>query len=450
MPKIPPKRKAKSGPKQTHKPSKSKRAPKATAVPTQDTERNVVYPEFEVVIYRDAAGDSPLNASMAKEYLGWEAESAGTSGVKFGNDFLLKDCNGKKIRCYNNTINRPFYPWLAQMWAREILNGNWCLNGETIIIGRSGQVLAGQHRLVALILAEQMWMKDREEYPYWKTGPTIDVLVVRGVDEEDKVVNTIDTAKPRDFSDVLYRSELFSNLLPNQRLTTAKACESALKLLWVRVGGRAHTGIAKRTHAESMDFINHHPKLVDCVRHIMEENGKSNRIKSRYLSSGYAAGLMYLMGCAGSNPIEYWHAEHPSDEALDWSQWDRAKRFWVLLAKGDATIEPVHEKIAEIMEEGSGTVAERCAVLAKAWLCYADGDKITTDDLSLEYHISEEGQRRLINVPSLGGLDQAAPDEENEPDPTPEEIEERKEQIRQDRPLSKAQRRRAKRKGKRS
>ncbi|NBW19835.1 MAG: hypothetical protein EBR82_68865, partial [Caulobacteraceae bacterium] len=66
-----------------------------------------------------------------------------------------------------------------------ILSGDWWLNGETIIFGADGTLLDGQHRLTAIVQA----------------GVCVDVLVVRGIDEE--AFRTLDGGRTRTTGEVL-------------------------------------------------------------------------------------------------------------------------------------------------------------------------------------------------------------------------------------------------------
>jgi hypothetical protein len=63
--------------------------------------------------------------------------------------------------------------------------GDWWLNGETVIFGVDGALLDGQHRLHAII----------------KSGAVVDVLVVRGIDEE--AFRTLDGGRTRTTADVM-------------------------------------------------------------------------------------------------------------------------------------------------------------------------------------------------------------------------------------------------------
>jgi len=104
-------------------------------------------------------------ADRAKHLLGWEDEEGyalryvaehpkvKAAKVSYGDDYLLKDGKGRKVRCHRNSKNRPFDELHCRKLAQDILQGKWEFNCETIIISRVGEVHSGQHRLIALVLA---------------------------------------------------------------------------------------------------------------------------------------------------------------------------------------------------------------------------------------------------------------------------------------------------------
>src|SRR5690606_8050237 len=117
-------------------------------------------------------------------------------------------------RCHNNIRNRDIDKIKVSELVQEILRGHWVMNCESLIIGVTGIVLNGQHTLIALVLATQQWEevgKDSQIREVWPNKPTIDKLIVFGASEEDKVVNTMDTAKPRSLGDVIFRSDYFAD-----------------------------------------------------------------------------------------------------------------------------------------------------------------------------------------------------------------------------------------------
>src|SRR5262245_16276311 len=84
-----------------------------------------------------------------------------------------------------NQHNRPVRRRHVAFLAKQITDGHWQLNGQTIIISEDEQVLDGQHRLLAVIEA----------------GRQIQSLVVYGVDPV--AFKTIDTGAVRTGADAL-------------------------------------------------------------------------------------------------------------------------------------------------------------------------------------------------------------------------------------------------------
>jgi hypothetical protein len=83
-----------------------------------------------------------------------------------------------------NNHNRPVSEKRVNYYARQIEDGDWKLNGESIIVARDGTLLDGQHRLLAIMLA----------------GVPIQALVVRNVDR--KAFATIDGGSVRTIADI--------------------------------------------------------------------------------------------------------------------------------------------------------------------------------------------------------------------------------------------------------
>ncbi len=210
-------------------------------------------------------GSSAITLQKAKDLLGWEEEE----GIPYKKDFLLKDFHGTKIRCFNNVTNRPLYKPNLENLKQEILRNRWQLNGEPIIVGKTGLILNGQHSLLSFIAAVQEWTKDKDKWPLTTEEPTLDKLIVFGIDESDAVINTMDTCKPRSLADVIYRSEFFAGTNQAERNKLSKITDYAIKLIWDRTGVSNAFGL-RNTHSESLDFLQRHPKLIDCFKHIFQ------------------------------------------------------------------------------------------------------------------------------------------------------------------------------------
>ena len=85
-----------------------------------------------------------------------------------------------------NELNRPLNDQHVHRIARQITEGKWKFNGDTIKISSNHSVVDGQHRLWAIIEAKQ----------------AVDTIIVTGIERD--AFATIDTLrKPRSGSDVI-------------------------------------------------------------------------------------------------------------------------------------------------------------------------------------------------------------------------------------------------------
>ena len=389
------------------KPSKPK-----TTTEEKGEERKVIYDRPSVELFWTEGKKGPMTADIAKELLGWEEE--GTAKFSSGCCQEIRLIAGVKVRLHRNTINRPLYTDMLRQLRQEILRRRWQRNLESIVIGQYGNVTQGQHRLIALVLACVEWESDREKYAQWwpDSPPTIETLVAYGAEETDAVLNTYDTGKPRSFSDAIYHMGLLADLPGKERQIQGRMIDYAVRLIWLRTGASVgDTFKIKRNHTEGIDFFNRHPRILECVRHVRAESGDKNNLVL-YCSPGYLSGLLYLFGCSGSDQDAYFQREPvPSEEVLDWSHWNRAQDFIVLLAKRADEVQAVRRAFAGVENP---TNPERWALLVKAWCAFRDHEPITDKTLRLERREDEDGVKHLDELPTVGGID--IYDGDNRPD----------------------------------
>ena len=419
------------------------------------TDLPVIYEQIGVDLW---LGDKAMNADSAKEMIGWEEipEGAGKSAVP-----LLTDEYDKPIRCIYNDHNRPFTESWARSLAQDILKRQWAdsrngedmtYNGEDIIRDKHGIVKSGQHRLVALVLAHQMWERDEHWRTYWPDAPSIEVGVKGGISSNPRVIRTLDNTRPRDLTDVLITSGYFPRSAAKDREQLADYLSYAVRVLWHRVGRDANAYAKYRTNSECLAFIESHPKLVDCVKHVVEENGtKEPELDAdgkpkkaakggvkHYCGLGTAAGLLYLMGSSATDPAKYrlklGEGQQATEKMLKWDHWKTAQEFWTELAKKK------RGKLAEVYayrrankdEDDkdphavyvfeSGRPDERQVVLCKAWQLWLRSGKVKQGDLDLAYVKDEDGEWQIKeDMPSLGGIDLGDPDSEEVDLPVSEE-----------------------------
>ena len=389
--------------------------------------RSVKYPKLSVVLYGDSSlsvdgvpHKPAITAQLAREWLGWEEETPSTT---FGSNYLLK-FGDRKIRCSNNNSNRPFRNALYEKYKQEHLRNNWKVNGETIIIGQTGEVISGQHTLIGLIGASEEYLSNPSKYvEYWKTEPTLSKFVTFGIVEDDEVVNTIDTGKERGLDDVIYRQHLFPGLNPKNQQVCARMAKKAVQMLWDRTKAKNDAWGLRHTMGEYTKFLEDHIRLLQCVTHIWEEDSEG-KIK-QYTNPGNAAGLLYLMGCSTTEKMTYYGADHPNESLLDWSNWDKACEFWVKLAQNAESMVSVKHAYAQRGEQGPISSRERWGMLINAWMFYEQGEKFTPEDIMVLTDFDEvSNTRNIIDHPSIGGIDLA-----DESLTTEVEIEERKQEV---------------------
>ncbi len=86
----------------------------------------------------------------------------------------------------NNDHNRKITQSRVLEYAKEMTNGLWLYNGESIIVSESGKLLDGQHRLLAII----------------ESGVEIDIELVENVPDSDGGVDTFLTINTKNRSNV--------------------------------------------------------------------------------------------------------------------------------------------------------------------------------------------------------------------------------------------------------
>lgn len=447
-------------------------------------ERPVLHPAMYSLIFADPEKHSiaegmavpPITVAVAKEMLGWEDEKEYTvkaieaaradpnvkaddveKAVVKWTDCDFEDMNGVKVRCSKNGQNRIFVRTDALAIMQDILNGHWQLNGENVIISKYGNVVSGQHRLIGFVFACQVWQGSSIEMPnqqeQWQSiSPTMPVLessVFFGGSEEDKVTRTIDQVRPRSYADVRYcQHEAYTKLGKKSRAKVCKMEGFAVRLMWDRTGAKADAYNPSITNSSFLDFLGRHRRLEKCVTHIYEEDadglisspspkvgGETQRRGWGYISPGAAAGLMYLMGCSGTEgkrnsraQIEKYADADPAPceevvladgktrAVLSWSKyWKPAQQFWTDLASGNSNLKALTDRMREFYTDGSGdlipgagaSTEEKVALICLAWQKYRDGLGVKHSDLKLEYVTDKNGNKKLKNPTTLaaGGID---------------------------------------------
>jgi len=423
----------------------------------------ILYPEIEVRVCalpdRKGRTHDVLRARQGMDLLGWETEAQYTKRMmalnpkwtedqcKYGDDYLLTDIFGEKVRTLHNLKNRELRePWCYQI-AQDILTHNFELNLESIIISLYGNVTSGQHRLIALVIAYQKWLKDKNEAlgemysELWPEEPFIETLVAFGGSEDPKVMRSIDNVKPRSLSDVIYTGEHFKELKSVEKKECSRMLDVAVDFLWKRT--HAQTAYQMfQTHSASVDFIDRHKRLIESVRILFDANAQRS-ISELRISPGLCTGLHFLMAAAASDIQKYKEDLPPLEKSLDFSMWDKATQFFqdfsgTVVEEGKETrvvfskdMEVVRTALKDLVNEELNGEKARSSVFIKAWNEFAYNGALTKDNLSIEEYYTRDGVGAItwIDCPKIGGIDQGyrfGKDKGESTDPaapTPEEIE---------------------------
>ncbi len=487
--------------------------PEPAPVPTPvKVDMPVIYDKLDMTEYSTATEVGPFTPDDVVRTMGWQTEEeyiaemttkhpdskpedwafSETSPKREDNGQVQPihcvDMHGRKVVCWHNANNRLLDDYWCKGLREIILKGQWAgpltipgetVNGETIRISRYGRVLSGQHQCTALKWADELLQQLRAEdmyktfpkYPFWEghDHPVIETVVITGLSEDERVLQTIDYVKPRDVADMFYTMAIFRSRTSTERKDLTRMLSSAIDFTWTRAATKGY-----KTHPEVVGFLDRHKKLMECVEHIFLVNNITSddggrKISKLKIQPGVAAGLCYIMGSSGpdTDGDEYRNECPPSERNLDWSLWDRACEFWDKLAN-DRTFIPVRTKLNQLIDSApmneenqglGGRGPEKLAVLAKAWEIFRDhpdsaGPAFNKDDieedgaLCLQYNDKDdkgnqlpEGKIKLISVADFFGIDSApitakpkVADTHNAPDPPPptrDEIERLTEEARE-------------------
>ena len=144
-----------------------------------------------------------------------------------------------------NESNRNARARVVNAYARDMREGRWLATGETIKFDRHGNLIDGQHRLLAIV----------------ESGQAQQILVVSGIDPA--VRGVIDTGAVRTGGDAL-RMHGIGGTNP-----MALAASARLLVLWE--SGRLPTmtsgmrGEDRATHSEIIATVERRPDLLDAV-----------------------------------------------------------------------------------------------------------------------------------------------------------------------------------------
>jgi len=174
-----------------------------------------------------------------------------------------------------NLHNRPLQYQRAQALAGAIGRGEWALNGDAIRFATNGQLIDGQHRLQAIVIA----------------GKTVRSLVVRGLAPDSFA--TIDTNRNvRNARDVMALAGItnYNVVAPMARLM----------FYYEQCGNPYDSTIEKNPSAEQLLKVAQRPRFNECANRVI-----AARWCRKFVGAGLTGFAMYVFG------------QHRQEHALD-------------------------------------------------------------------------------------------------------------------------------------
>lgn len=249
----------------------------------------------------------------------------------------------KKWLSLNNT-NRPVRETSVNEYVRRMKAGEWCLNGQAIILSKAGTLLDGQHRLEAVV----------------RFGSPVQFDVRFGVD-----INTfasIDDGFKRTGGDVLYI----------QGVTNAVNVSAAIKAIFRMTSGRMNSkdNNSNRPSNEMVSaFYWNHPHIGDFVNFGYRMYQHSGRI----MAVSDIAAYTYMM------------AEVNNPKAYEFM----SALFSGVNLSASSPIYHLRTKLirSKVDRNARLTRAEKHAHIVKAWRYYLEGRevKVLKIDTEREY-----------------------------------------------------------------
>lgn len=139
-----------------------------------------------------------------------------------------------------NQNNRPVRRRHVDFLAREIMMGNWQVNGQAIIIADGDEVLDGQHRLLAIIEA----------------GKPIRSMVVWGISVE--AFKTMDTGAVRSGADALFMH------LKDGGVAVVKSAATAAQIC-NQLDRGIFSGRVRLSNTDVIEYVKKYPTILRCA-----------------------------------------------------------------------------------------------------------------------------------------------------------------------------------------
>lgn len=233
----------------------------------------------------------------------------------------------------NNTHNRKLRTHQVAAMVRDIQEGRWKWNGDSIKFAKDGTLLDGQHRLNAIV----------------ESGQPIEMLVINGLDKATQA--TMDTGAKRSGADVLK--------LQGEKNYTVLAAALRSAILWDAGIRNMGGGNRVTTNGDLVDYLEAHPEMRN---HVEAYNTLRRGLR---LPASVGVTAIKLFTEIDAEDAKYFFERLASDE-------------------GHYRGEPIFEARRLLKEDeattsntrGGRTSTWKMAILIKSWNKYRNGETV--------------------------------------------------------------------------
>lgn len=252
-----------------------------------------------------------------------------------------------------NTNNRSLNAGVVRYYQKEIENGNWDVNGESIKVAEDGTLLDGQHRLEAIS----------------RSGTGVHTFVVRGLQKD--VFTTIDAGKTRNHGDYL-------KIAGHDGNTSLLAAAGRISMFFgndgvFRVAGPTSKDKgAKRTGnkvspEDMVVYVEKHPGLSESVKKISNSFGK-------IVPVSIAAGCHYVFSIIDMEKADDFFNALCTGEGLKFGNPILALRNRLIAHRGDGRAGEGHRRMLVYY-------------IVRAWNAYVAGEELKEIKYQTDYEI---------------------------------------------------------------
>ena len=254
-----------------------------------------------------------------------------------------------------NINNRSYNDHHAVAMSRDFKNGKAVENGESIKFDTDDRLIDGQHRLHAIL----------------KSGITLKMIVVTGLDTTPGVQNSIDIGRKRSFGDQLHIAGYHNG----DNLAGAISFLISFERGIVTGGGGT-----RPTPFEKWRYLLDHPDVETSLSTILSYRKKCTASTRSLLTPSSAAGLHYHFKDAGVELADEFFERLATGENMR-----KTHPVMVLRERLIQNALSTHQKLS---------TKAAIAITIKAWNSFVGGKQIK----SLRWNVTSDGKERLPDI----------------------------------------------------